>query len=126
MSTAAATAGAPAAPAAPSTFRDVLRIDVMRNVWLAQVISLFGDRIHLIAITLVVVQATHASPLAIAPIFIAATIPNLFLSPVAGTFVDHSCDIREHACYSPTDSYTDAVYYTGDCAHQFDSRFERH
>src|SRR5256714_4000266 len=57
-------------------------------LWTGQVISLFGDRIHLIAITLVVVQATHASPLAIAPIFIAATIPNLFLSPVAGTFVD--------------------------------------
>ena len=57
-------------------------------LWTGQVISLFGDRVHLIAITLVVVQATNASPLAIAPIFIAATIPNLFLSPVAGTFVD--------------------------------------
>jgi DHA3 family macrolide efflux protein-like MFS transporter len=57
-------------------------------LWTGQVISLFGDRVHLIAITLVVVQATHSSPLAIAPVFIAATIPNLFLSPVAGTFVD--------------------------------------
>jgi DHA3 family macrolide efflux protein-like MFS transporter len=56
-------------------------------LWTGQVISLFGDRIHLVAITLLLVQATH-SPLAIAGVFIAATIPNLFLSPVAGTFVD--------------------------------------
>jgi MFS family permease len=56
-------------------------------LWTGQLISLFGDRIHLVAITLLVVQATH-SPVAIAAVFIAATIPNLFLSPVAGTFVD--------------------------------------
>jgi MFS family permease len=56
-------------------------------LWTGQVISLFGDRIHLVAITLLVLEATH-SPLAVAGVFIAATIPNLFLSPVAGTFVD--------------------------------------
>jgi DHA3 family macrolide efflux protein-like MFS transporter len=56
-------------------------------LWTGQLISLFGDRIHLVAITLLVVQATHSS-IAIALVFIAATIPNLFLSPVAGTFVD--------------------------------------
>jgi DHA3 family macrolide efflux protein-like MFS transporter len=56
-------------------------------LWTGQLISLFGDRVHQVAIALLVLQATH-SPLAVAAIFIAATIPNLFVSPVAGTFVD--------------------------------------
>jgi MFS family permease len=56
-------------------------------LWTGQLISLFGDRVHQIAVALLVLQATH-SPLAVAAVFVAATIPNLVLSPVAGTFVD--------------------------------------
>jgi MFS transporter, DHA3 family, macrolide efflux protein len=56
-------------------------------LWTGQLISLFGDRVHQIAIAAMVLQATR-SPLAVAAVFFAATIPNLFLSPIAGTFVD--------------------------------------
>jgi hypothetical protein len=35
---------------APMSFRDVLRIDVMRRVWYAQIISLFGDWLALFAV----------------------------------------------------------------------------
>jgi MFS family permease len=56
-------------------------------LWTGQLISLFGDRVHQVAVALLVLQATH-SPLAVATVFVAATIPNLVLSPVAGTFVD--------------------------------------
>jgi MFS family permease len=56
-------------------------------LWVGQLISLFGDRIHQIALAFLVLALTH-SPLAVAMVFVAATLPNLFLSPIAGTYVD--------------------------------------
>ncbi len=56
-------------------------------LWLGQLISLFGDRIHLIALTFLVLGVTD-SPVALAFVFLAATIPNLFIGPIAGTLVD--------------------------------------
>ncbi len=56
-------------------------------LWTGQFISLFGDRIHQIALTFLVAGVTD-SPLAVAFVFVAATIPNLLLSPIAGTYVD--------------------------------------
>jgi DHA3 family macrolide efflux protein-like MFS transporter len=55
--------------------------------WVAQTISLFGDRLHQVALG-VVVYAITDSPLATGLVFLAATLPNLFLGPIAGTFVD--------------------------------------
>ena len=56
-------------------------------LWAGQLISLFGDRIHQLAIG-VMVLVTTGSPLATAFVFLSAALPNLFLSPFAGTFVD--------------------------------------
>jgi MFS family permease len=56
-------------------------------LWTGQLISLFGDRVHQIALTFLVAGVT-GSPLAVAFVFIAATLPNLLLSPIAGTYVD--------------------------------------
>jgi MFS family permease len=56
-------------------------------LWAGQLISLFGDRIHQIALAAVVLVTT-GSVLASAMVFVAATLPNLLLSPVAGTLVD--------------------------------------
>jgi MFS transporter, DHA3 family, macrolide efflux protein len=56
-------------------------------LWAGQLISLFGDRIHQIALAFLVLNATD-SAIATAGVFIAATLPNLFFSPIAGTFVD--------------------------------------
>ena len=56
-------------------------------LWSGQLISLFGDRIHQVALGVFVFTATQ-SPLAVALAYLCATIPNLFFSPVAGTFVD--------------------------------------
>ena len=56
-------------------------------LWAGQLISLFGDRIHQIALAAVVYGLTQ-SVLAASLVFVAATLPNLILSPVAGTFVD--------------------------------------
>ena len=56
-------------------------------LWVGQLISLFGDRIHQIALAFLVLQVTN-SALAVAFVFLAASLPNLVLGPIAGTFVD--------------------------------------
>jgi MFS family permease len=56
-------------------------------LWVGQLISLFGDRVHQVALAFLVLGATN-SAFAVALVFLAATLPNLVLSPVAGTFVD--------------------------------------
>ena len=56
-------------------------------LWVGQLISLFGDRIHQIALAFLVLAVTN-SPLAMALVFVFASLPNLFLSPIAGTYVD--------------------------------------
>jgi MFS family permease len=56
-------------------------------LWFGQLISLFGDRVHQIALAFLVLGLTN-SPVAVAFVFVAATLPNLLLSPIAGTYVD--------------------------------------
>jgi DHA3 family macrolide efflux protein-like MFS transporter len=55
--------------------------------WLAQTISLFGDRLNQVALGVLVYAVTN-SPLATGLVFLAATLPNIALGPIAGTFVD--------------------------------------
>jgi MFS family permease len=55
--------------------------------WVAQTISLFGDRLNQVALAVLVYDVTN-SPLATGLVFLAATLPNIVLGPVAGTFVD--------------------------------------
>ncbi len=56
-------------------------------LWAGQVVSLFGDRVHQIALAFLVEQATH-SAFAVGLVFVASTVPNLVFGPVAGVFVD--------------------------------------
>jgi MFS transporter, DHA3 family, macrolide efflux protein len=56
-------------------------------LWVGQLISLFGDRIHQIALAFLVLAVTN-SAIAVAFVFVFASLPNLFLSPIAGTYVD--------------------------------------
>jgi MFS family permease len=56
-------------------------------LWAGQLISLFGDRLNQIALVAVVGTATQ-SVLATGLVFFAAMLPNVLLSPIAGTFVD--------------------------------------
>jgi MFS family permease len=55
--------------------------------WLAGTVSLFGDRLHQIALGVMVLAVT-GSALQTGLVFLAATLPNLLLGPLAGTFVD--------------------------------------
>ncbi len=56
-------------------------------LWAGQLISLFGDRLNQLALVAVVATAT-GSTFATGLVFFAAMLPNLLLSPIAGTFVD--------------------------------------
>jgi MFS family permease len=55
--------------------------------WLGQTVSLFGDRLHQIVLAVMVYAAT-GSALQTGLVFLAATLPNLVLGPIAGIFVD--------------------------------------
>lgn len=56
-------------------------------LWTGQLISLFGDRIHQVALAFLVLDAT-GSPIAVGGVFFAASLPNLIVGPIAGTLVD--------------------------------------
>ena len=57
-------------------------------MWLGQVISSLGDRVHQIALVFLVARATNGSPLALGLIFAAMTVPTVLVGPVAGALVD--------------------------------------
>ncbi len=85
----------PAVPAAPPIVERVRRHPYVRlalngsfsALWVGQLVSLFGDRVHQVALAFLVLGVTN-SPFAVGLVFLAATAPNLLLGPVAGTFVD--------------------------------------
>jgi MFS transporter, DHA3 family, macrolide efflux protein len=57
-------------------------------MWLGQVISSLGDRIHQVALVFLVTRATNSSPLALGLVFAAMTVPSLLVGPFAGALVD--------------------------------------
>lgn len=57
-------------------------------MWLGQVVSSLGDRIHQVALVYLVTGATNESPLALGIVFAAVTVPATFVGPVAGALVD--------------------------------------
>ena len=68
------------------TFREVLRIDVMRRVWYAQVVSLFGDFLALFAVIAVVSFRMHGTPAQLTGVQIAYMLPIVFVGPRIGLF----------------------------------------
>lgn len=79
-------------PSLPERIREHPYVHLARDArfssfWLAGTISLLGDRLHQIAIGVMVFELT-GSALQTGLVFLAATLPNLLLGPVAGTFVD--------------------------------------
>jgi MFS family permease len=77
----------PPAPAERgATFRDVFAIAEFRALWTAQLLSVIGDQLARVALTVLVYQRTH-SPLLAAVTFTASLVPNflggILLSPIA-------------------------------------------
>jgi MFS family permease len=72
----------------PQTFREVLGNTVMRRLWYAQIVSLFGDFLALFAVISVVTFRMHGTPSQITGLQIAYLLPLALLGPLPGVFVD--------------------------------------
>ncbi len=55
-------------------------------LWMGQLVSFFGDRIHQVALGVLVLQ--RGSPLDVGIVFAATAVPNVLLGPLAGALVD--------------------------------------
>jgi MFS family permease len=95
-------------PAQRATFRDVFAVREFRALWLSQILSAGGDRLALVALTLLIYDRTR-SPLLAAIAYAAGTLPYLigalFLSGMADRFprreVMVTCDVARAALVAP-------------------------
>jgi len=73
---------------APLSMGDVMRIPMMRRLWYAQTISVFGDFLALFAVISVLTFKLHATAQQVTGIQIAYMLPIAILGILAGVFVD--------------------------------------
>ncbi len=73
---------------APMSMGAVLRISMMRRLWYAQIISVFGDFLALFAVIGVLTFKLHATPQQVTGVSIAYMLPIAVLGVIAGVFVD--------------------------------------
>jgi MFS transporter, DHA3 family, macrolide efflux protein len=73
---------------APLSMGDVLRIPMMRKLWYAQVISVFGDFLALFAVIGILTFKLHATAQQVTGVQIAYMLPIAVLGILAGVFVD--------------------------------------
>ena len=79
---------APAPPPASMTMREVLRIDTMRRLWFAQIVSALGDFLALFAVIGFLTFKLHANAQQVTGVQIAYLVPIAILGILAGVFVD--------------------------------------
>ena len=70
------------------TFREVLAIVPVRRLWLAQLVSVFGDFLAIFAVFSVATFRLHANAAQISLILVAFMLPLAIVSPLAGVLVD--------------------------------------
>ena len=73
---------------APLSMGDVMRIPMLRRVWYAQVISVFGDFLALFAVIASLRSGMHGTPAQVTGLQIAYMLPIVFVGTLAGVFVD--------------------------------------
>src|SRR5271168_4428558 len=73
---------------APLSMGDVLRVPMMRRLWYAQIISVFGDFLALFAVINVITFHLHATAQQVTGVQIAYMLPIAVLGILAGVFVD--------------------------------------
>ncbi len=70
------------------SYREALRIRAIRRLWLAQLVSVFGDFIAVFAVFSIVTFNLHGTPFQVSMILVAYFTPIAVISPVAGVFID--------------------------------------
>src|SRR6266702_5908740 len=73
---------------APLSMGDVMRIPMMRRLWYAQVVSVFGDFLALFAVIGILTFNLHATAQQVTGVQIAYMLPIAALGIIAGVFVD--------------------------------------
>src|SRR5260370_7935145 len=73
---------------APLSMGDVMRIPMMRRLWYAQVVSVFGDFLALFAVISILTFKLHATAQQVTGVQIAYMLPIAILGILAGVFVD--------------------------------------
>src|SRR3984885_15244793 len=73
-----------ATPATPLSFSDVLLLRPVRRLWIAQIVSVFGDFLAVFAIIAVVTFKLHGTPTQVAMVLVAFMAPMAIVSPLAG------------------------------------------
>ena len=74
------------AEGAESAYLGLIRNRSFALLWAGQLVSFFGDRIHQVALGVLVLQ--RGTPLDVGLVFAATAIPNVLLGPLAGALVD--------------------------------------
>lgn len=74
--------------APPLSFSDVLRLRPVRRLWIAQIVSVFGDFLAVFAIISVVTFRLHGTATQVAMVLVSFMAPLAIVSPLAGVFVD--------------------------------------
>src|SRR5260370_36160224 len=77
-----------ATPGNPLSFSDVLRLRPVRCLWIAQIVSVFGDFLAVFAIIAVVTFKLHGTAPQVAMGLVSFMAPLAIVSPLAGVFVD--------------------------------------
>ena len=72
----------------PLSFGDVLRLRPVRRLWIAQLVSVFGDFLAIFAIIALVTFKLHGTATQVAMVMVAFMAPFAIVSPLAGVFVD--------------------------------------
>ena len=79
----------PEAKEAPQlSFKEALKIRPVRRLWLAQLVSVFGDFLAVFAVFSIVTFDLHGSPFEVSMILVAYLTPIAVISPIAGVYVD--------------------------------------
>ncbi len=73
---------------APLSMGDVMRIPMMRRLWYAQIVSVFGDFLALFAVISILTFRLHATAQQVTGVQIAYMLPIAILGILAGVFVD--------------------------------------
>lgn len=78
-----------ASPRIPQlSYGEALKIGPVRRLWLAQLVSVFGDFIAVFAVFSIVTFNLHGTPFQVSMILVAYFTPIAILGPVSGVFVD--------------------------------------
>jgi MFS transporter, DHA3 family, macrolide efflux protein len=72
----------------PLSFGEVLRLRPVRRLWIAQLVSVFGDFLAVFAIVAVVTFKLQGTATQVAMVLVSFMAPMAIVSPLAGVFVD--------------------------------------